>query len=289
MTEATNTRRDALEDAAQEAERIGSAWAEDTDCPKTSRAVGRRIAETIRSLKGGANTPAGMKAWSGGAKAPADWDGGPVLLRNGYMGEANHWGRNTPAELGYEGDNDIVAYTPQTSDCSGPGSWAPAEQLEWLAAIREVVREAHSALDDSEDRSHEDEPIHAVPHSNAIALEEALVACENFAKPDEEWDGPGPLVTRVIECVVAQSDALTAANARIAELEGARQTLSDALTKHHQWHAAQTTPDPEYGFVPADEYADSGLYDETVAALGKASSTILGCNSAALRAKGGAE
>lgn len=56
--------------------------------------------------------------------------------------------------------------------------------------------------------------------------------------------------------------------------------LRDALTRHHQWHAAQTTPDPEHGFIPADEYAESALYEETVEALSMGGTVNLhGCSS----------
>lgn len=56
--------------------------------------------------------------------------------------------------------------------------------------------------------------------------------------------------------------------------------LRDALTRHHQWHAAQTTPDPEHGFIPADEYAESALYQETVEALSMGGTVNLhGCTS----------
>lgn len=95
-----------------------------------------------------AANPEGMKAWSGGDTAPADWDGGPVLLRNGYRGVARHWGRGTPSPIGYEGDNDIIAYTPQTSDGTGPGSWAPAEQL---VQANERIAELEGVLDEALD------------------------------------------------------------------------------------------------------------------------------------------
>lgn len=78
-----------------------------------------------------------------------------------------------------------------------------AQAITWLETIREVVREAHWALDDSEDRTDAEPPFHAVPHENAMTLDETLRACENFAAPDEAWDGPGPLVTRVIDLLAA--------------------------------------------------------------------------------------
>lgn len=281
-----------------------------------------------------AANPEGMEAWPGGDTAPADWDGGPVRLRNGYVAQATHWGHPAPAALGYEGDNDIIAYKSKAHrwqhedgdvffcrDCGdracAPNNKPPAvgcrqraasqtgavesvEEMrercavvaratidearaegendlrsvrhrvieairalplpestptpqtsaveaaaiiEKLEAVREAVREAYCALDDSDDRSHEDEPVHAVPHSNAMALEDALVACENFAPPEEAWDGPGPLVTQIIEYVRGISNTpqtsdgsgpgswvpaehLVQANERIAELVEALEGIS---------------------------------------------------------------
>lgn len=75
------------------------------------------------------------------------------------------------------------------------------------------------------------------------------------------------------EVVVSIDDALRVCTALAARPSPAREALQacvDALTKHHQWHAAQTEPDPEHGFIPADEYADSALYEATVEAASKA-------------------
>ncbi|MGV1682961.1 hypothetical protein [Sphingopyxis sp. NJF-3] len=68
-----------------------------------------------------------------------------------------------------------------------------------LSAIGNVLREAHFALDDSEDLSHQDPPVHAVPFENVMRLDRALRACERFAPDNEAWDGPGPLATQIIE------------------------------------------------------------------------------------------
>jgi hypothetical protein len=66
----------------------------------------------------------------------------------------------------------------------------------------------------------------------------------------------------------------TADNARIAELEAklAERTaeivaLTAALKEQHEWHCRQTDPDPTYGFIPADEYGDSRMYERTMKAL----------------------
>lgn len=61
----------------------------------------------------------------------------------------------------------------------------------------------------------------------------------------------------------------------IASREEPLRLCADVLTRHHQWHAAQTDPDPEHGYIPADEYADSSMYEQTVEALG-AANKILG-------------
>lgn len=86
-------------------------------------------------------------------------------------------------------------------------------------------------------------------------------------------DGPAR-----VHVYTAALEALTTARATIAQqgeelarMREATQAVVDALVKHHQWHAAQTDPDPEHGFIPADEYAESGMYEQTVAALHTAS------------------
>lgn len=97
--------------------------------------------------------------------------------------------------------------TPATQADANPSSVdATPEQVVTLAdlvvqlsAIRTVLREAHFALDDSEDLSHLDEPVHAVPLNNVMRLHRALKACERFAPEDAVWEGPGPLVTQIIE------------------------------------------------------------------------------------------
>jgi hypothetical protein len=74
------------------------------------------------------------------------------------------------------------------------------QMIRWLEAIREVLREAHFALDDSEDRTDDDPPVYHVPNENVMALHRALKACEAFATEDDDpWYGPGPLVTRIID------------------------------------------------------------------------------------------
>ena len=58
--------------------------------------------------------PAGMKPWHGGDTAPEDWDGGPVLVRAGYLirrperGELNLWRHYAGWPLG-----DVIAYSPK--------------------------------------------------------------------------------------------------------------------------------------------------------------------------------
>ncbi len=61
--------------------------------------------------------PAGMTIWRGGDAAPADWDGGPVLHRSGWLGPT-HGDRN-PLAWGWDypddgmPETDIIAYTPK--------------------------------------------------------------------------------------------------------------------------------------------------------------------------------
>lgn len=73
--------------------------------------------------------PEGMKAWAGGLK-PADWDGGPVLLRDQRLYTANqitgevltwHWSEAMPF-------GDIIAYTPAADGLTDTGekrTWEP--------------------------------------------------------------------------------------------------------------------------------------------------------------------
>jgi hypothetical protein len=61
----------------------------------------------------------------------------------------------------------------------------------------------------------------------------------------------------------AQSDAL-------AVMREAR----EALEKNHQWHLAQTIPDPEHGYIPAQEYEESGLCETTCTALANLTAAI---------------
>lgn len=68
-------------------------------------------------------TSQGFAYWPGGDGAPADWDGGPVLLKNNEIGKALHWGRNTPAPHGFEGDHDIIGYRRKVE---APAVEAPA-------------------------------------------------------------------------------------------------------------------------------------------------------------------
>ncbi len=52
--------------------------------------------------------------------------------------------------------------------------------------------------------------------------------------------------------------------------------LRAALQRHHDWQLAQTYPVDIEGFeiIPADEYCDSGMYDETTAVLRMAEQEI---------------
>lgn len=95
-------------------------------------------------------------------------------------------------------------------------------------------------------------------------------------------------------CPITAKDAAssgTAASAttdeEVRRLREALRACTDALTKHHQWHAAQTDPDPEHGFIPADEYADSQLYEQTVEAAALANPLLADgpVNTAALQSK----
>lgn len=77
---------------------------------------------------------------------------------------------------------------------------------------------------------------------------------------------------------IGNTDAITPSlrsqQAEVVALREALRKTTDALVRHHQWHAAQTDPDPEHGFIPADEYADSTMYDQTVEALSSANQLL---------------
>lgn len=110
-----------------------------------------------------------------------------------------------------------------------------ADLVVQLSAIRTVLREAHFALDDSEDLSHLDEPVHAVPLDNVMRLHRALKTCERFAPKDEAWEGPGPLVTQIIEQLGVHLAALTA----YGNPKGVAENKAGGLW-YRRWHTAQT-------------------------------------------------
>jgi hypothetical protein len=85
--------------------------------------------------------PAGMKAWHGGDAAPDDWDGGPLLLRNGEWdnGQAGNDWRHTELTV-EDSDSDIIAYTPKptTVEASGMVERARLAGLEEAALIAQT-------------------------------------------------------------------------------------------------------------------------------------------------------
>jgi len=52
--------------------------------------------------------PEGMKPWHGGDAAPVDWDGGPVLYRNGVIANVSFSARWLKGF--HEAEDDIIAY-----------------------------------------------------------------------------------------------------------------------------------------------------------------------------------
>ena len=70
--------------------------------------------------------PEGMVPWAGGDTAPADWDGGPVLIRRQHivLGMAGQ----PPSRWMHLGSrDDIIAYTPKRATPSP----APSDTLGW--------------------------------------------------------------------------------------------------------------------------------------------------------------
>lgn len=60
-----------------------------------------------------ANCPVGMKPWAGGDSSPEDWDGGPVMYRNGIIAGVavpQRWLKGF-----HESADDIIAYTPKAN------------------------------------------------------------------------------------------------------------------------------------------------------------------------------
>ncbi|EQA97249.1 hypothetical protein [Sphingobium sp. HDIP04] len=65
-------------------------------------------------------------------------------------------------------------------------------------------------------------------------------------------------------------------------LDGVREALEagrSMLIRHHHWHTQQRTPDPEHGFIPADEYGDSALYEQTADAIDKIDAALAALSS----------
>lgn len=55
--------------------------------------------------------PEGMVPWAGGDSAPADWDGGPVLLADG-----DEWAHKDATTWTHDcGTRNVIAYTPAAS------------------------------------------------------------------------------------------------------------------------------------------------------------------------------
>lgn len=64
-------------------------------------------------------------------------------------------------------------------------------------------------------------------------------------------------------------NALCRDNERLALLRGkSREKLRAALQAHHEWHLAQDRDGGAWGIDPVDAYSESGLCEQTIAALG---------------------
>jgi len=95
-----------------------------------------------------AAVPAGrLRSWRGGDAAPADWDGGPVVLRDGGIlteeknGCPFYW-NHTPDMDGYKESGDIIAYTaaaPKVASDTGAGF----NEQAWAEAVRETDRHCY--------------------------------------------------------------------------------------------------------------------------------------------------
>lgn len=118
---------DAIKNVELALEPLARIAADKSDCTTDSikveearHAARQYLADLARSDSGRVEIPAGMVPWHGGDSAPADWDGGAVLLRNGERdnGQAGNDWRHT--DLAFEdSDTDIIAYTPKPTASGG--------------------------------------------------------------------------------------------------------------------------------------------------------------------------
>lgn len=84
--------------------------------------------------------PAGMVPWHGGESAPADWDGGPVLLADGERWGPYHASPGWATwDLEATNTRRIIAYTPRTSTHSTVGDDARARAREVLEPFRRGI------------------------------------------------------------------------------------------------------------------------------------------------------
>lgn len=97
--------------------------------------------------------PEGMKAWAGGDAAPADWDGGPVLLRDGKWDDrislkGSHWWQHD------DEDDDIVGYYSSLDFNPQTIATPAADRLTDTGEVA-LLREALQRI--------QDEPLHTLP------------------------------------------------------------------------------------------------------------------------------
>lgn len=155
-----------------------------------------------------------------------------------------------------------------------------ADIVAWLEAIRDVVREAYFAADDSEDRSCEEPPIHCVPHSNFTDLCNALDAAEAFAREGELWNGPGPLVTRIIDILSTQAAYPTGAGEGLAA-----DVVALVVAGREAWEIMASADPGEVAIIDAfdkalERFASRVCYDDEGGDLPEAHATPCTCGAA---------
>ncbi|MFS0771084.1 hypothetical protein [Sphingomonas sp. 1P08PE] len=140
--------------------------------------------------------PAGMKAWAGGDSAPADWDGGKVLLRDGTLnndGEyESSWCHNNSLFRSTDvSDLDIIAYTPRATSPTVPAIPVDREWLMVPVEPTEAMRGAGSR-DDGVAYDHEHQAIGVHSHvvwSAMLAASPAYTPRPKIPAGMVRWNG----------------------------------------------------------------------------------------------------
>lgn len=204
-----------------------------------------------------APVPDGMVPWTGGDRAPEDWDGGQVLFRKGTLSRVPTgavwklgWGH-------YYGPGDVIAYTPKPKPKPAARLSKPTKRMEQILASpfvhrgpkRPTNRDAFREDNEDKDRGN---PVEALTDlqrlsQEAEAIERDAEVREKVARiiePNAAWDADG----RFPPCIAsrkqqararAKADAILDALPSLEVDTGLmRQAIADGL---RGW--ASSTPD----------------------------------------------